>query len=189
MSGDKSSVLCYNRGCGQSFDPQSNPKDGCVHHPGVPVFHDAYKGWSCCSKKTTDFTEFLNIKGCTTASHSNVKPPEPEKPKEEVIVEPPKEEVRAPVYVPKPRPPADTPLIDVPLTINNNLAKTLESLAIKCDAVESIDTGVVTVGTMCNNKGCKTAFEGPQSDEDTCLYHEGELNMNAVIIKCPLMSI
>ena len=35
--------------------------DSCAHHPGVPVFHDAYKGWSCCKKKCTDFTEFLNI--------------------------------------------------------------------------------------------------------------------------------
>lgn len=34
----------------------------CVYHPGDPFFHDAYKGWSCCKKKCTDFTEFLNIK-------------------------------------------------------------------------------------------------------------------------------
>lgn len=34
----------------------------CVYHPGEPFFHDAYKGWSCCKKKCTDFTEFLNIK-------------------------------------------------------------------------------------------------------------------------------
>lgn len=36
--------------------------DSCVFHPGDPFFHDAYKGWSCCKKKCTDFTEFLNIK-------------------------------------------------------------------------------------------------------------------------------
>lgn len=36
--------------------------DACLHHPGAPFFHDAYKGWSCCKKKCTDFTEFLNIK-------------------------------------------------------------------------------------------------------------------------------
>ena len=33
-----------------------------MYHSGAPVFHDAYKSWSCCEKKTTDFTEFLNIK-------------------------------------------------------------------------------------------------------------------------------
>lgn len=53
--------------------------DSCRHHPGAPFFHDAYKGWSCCNKKCTDFTEFLNIKGCTVSFHSNIKPPEPEK--------------------------------------------------------------------------------------------------------------
>lgn len=46
--------------------------DECRHHPGHPVFHDAYKGWSCCNKKSVDFTEFLNIKGCTLSKHSNV---------------------------------------------------------------------------------------------------------------------
>lgn len=88
----KNSMLCYNRGCGQRFNPEENgngrnyknvlnllPKsrnmysffkfclfigdvDDCLHHPGAPFFHDAYKGWSCCKKKCTDFTEFLNIK-------------------------------------------------------------------------------------------------------------------------------
>lgn len=59
----------------------------CRHHPGVPYFHDAYKGWTCCNKKSVDFTEFLNIKGCELSCHSNVKPVEPQKPAEEVIVE------------------------------------------------------------------------------------------------------
>lgn len=76
------SLLCYNRGCGKRFNPEDNKEgikyttlfvfspnfilffieDVCVHHPGAPFFHDAYKGWSCCKKKCTDFTEFLNIK-------------------------------------------------------------------------------------------------------------------------------
>lgn len=46
--------------------------DACRHHPGLPFFHDAYKGWSCCNKKCIDFTEFLNIKGCTLSPHSNI---------------------------------------------------------------------------------------------------------------------
>ncbi|XP_034637766.1 mitochondrial ornithine transporter 1-like isoform X1 [Trachemys scripta elegans] len=39
-------------------------EDSCVYHPGVPIFHDALKGWSCCKKRTTDFSEFLSIKVC-----------------------------------------------------------------------------------------------------------------------------
>ena len=38
-----------------------NGLESCQHHPGVPVFHDALKGWSCCKKRTTDFTDFLKI--------------------------------------------------------------------------------------------------------------------------------
>ncbi|KAH1185433.1 hypothetical protein KIL84_018182 [Mauremys mutica] len=37
------SQLCYNRGCGQRFDPSANTEDSCTYHPGVPVFHDALK--------------------------------------------------------------------------------------------------------------------------------------------------
>uniref|UniRef100_A0A8C9NXS8 Integrin subunit beta 1 binding protein 2 n=1 Tax=Serinus canaria TaxID=9135 RepID=A0A8C9NXS8_SERCA len=55
-------LLCYNKGCGQSFDPEHNAEDSCLYHPGVPIFHDALKGWSCCKKRTTDFSEFLSIK-------------------------------------------------------------------------------------------------------------------------------
>uniref|UniRef100_A0A8C9WL59 Cysteine and histidine rich domain containing 1 n=1 Tax=Scleropages formosus TaxID=113540 RepID=A0A8C9WL59_SCLFO len=74
------SVLCYNRGCGQRFDPERNPDDACTYHPGVPVFHDALKGWSCCKRRTTDFSDFLSIAGCTKGPHNKEKPPEPVKP-------------------------------------------------------------------------------------------------------------
>ena len=72
------STLCYNRGCGQQYSPRNNPENSCQYHPGAPFFHDAYKGWTCCGKKCTDFTEFLNTPGCTKGQHSNVKPEEPE---------------------------------------------------------------------------------------------------------------
>uniref|UniRef100_A0A8C0VGF0 Integrin subunit beta 1 binding protein 2 n=2 Tax=Cyanistes caeruleus TaxID=156563 RepID=A0A8C0VGF0_CYACU len=94
-------LLCYNKGCGQRFDPEHNAEDSCLYHPGVPIFHDALKGWSCCKKRTTDFSEFLSIKGCTKGFHSKEKPPEPSsqgkisdepkaKPVKELIVQGPK---------------------------------------------------------------------------------------------------
>uniref|UniRef100_A0A8D2I9J9 CHORD domain-containing protein n=1 Tax=Urocitellus parryii TaxID=9999 RepID=A0A8D2I9J9_UROPR len=73
-------LLCYNRGCGQRFDPENNSDDACTYHPGVPVFHDALKGWSCCKRRTTDFSDFLSIVGCTKGRHNSEKPPEPVKP-------------------------------------------------------------------------------------------------------------
>jgi len=72
-------LLCYNKGCGKRYKEEDNHESACVHHPGVPVFHDALKGWSCCKKRSTDFTDFLHIPGCTTGAHNPVKPPEPEK--------------------------------------------------------------------------------------------------------------
>lgn len=58
-------LSCNNRGCGKRYNPRDNPPDSkaCVFHPGAPYFHDAYKGWSCCGKRCTDFTEFLNVPG------------------------------------------------------------------------------------------------------------------------------
>uniref|UniRef100_A0A3B3VS52 CHORD domain-containing protein n=1 Tax=Poecilia latipinna TaxID=48699 RepID=A0A3B3VS52_9TELE len=73
-------LLCYNKGCGEKFDPDKNKDDSCLFHPGVPIFHDALKGWSCCKKRTTDFSEFLSIKGCTRGRHNDVKPQEPLRP-------------------------------------------------------------------------------------------------------------
>ncbi|ERE75287.1 cysteine and histidine-rich domain-containing protein 1 [Cricetulus griseus] len=54
--------------------------NACTYHPGVPVFHDALKGWSCCKRRTTDFSDFLSIVGCTKGRHNSEKPPEPVKP-------------------------------------------------------------------------------------------------------------
>ena len=72
-------LLCYNRGCGKTFNPRDNPPDSqdCIHHPGAPFFHETYKGWTCCNKKSSDFTEFLNTPGCARGRHSREKPIEP----------------------------------------------------------------------------------------------------------------
>ena len=36
-----------------------------MYHPGVPIFHEGLKFWTCCMRKTTDFQAFLNQAGCT----------------------------------------------------------------------------------------------------------------------------
>lgn len=86
------SVLCYNRSCGKRFDPDNNPDDACLFHPGVPVFHDALKGWSCCKRRTTDFSDFLSIKGCSRGPHNSEKPAEAVQP--EVKMSGKKKEIR-----------------------------------------------------------------------------------------------
>ncbi|KAH8313569.1 hypothetical protein KR067_008292 [Drosophila pandora] len=166
---------CYNRGCGQLFDPATNNDESCRHHPGEPFFHDAYKGWSCCNKKSVDFTEFLNIKGCTLAKHSNVKPPEPEKPvkeesnKDEVI------EVRAPIKESLPRPPIETPLTVIQPTVAPALKDTIDSLKITAPAASTAEksSDSIEVGTSCKNNGCTYSFTGTSSDFGECTYHPG----------------
>ncbi|XP_026315449.1 cysteine and histidine-rich domain-containing protein [Hyposmocoma kahamanoa] len=172
MPEDKNLVQCYNRGCGQLFDPNKNDKDDCCHHPGSPVFHDAYKGWSCCNKKSVDFTEFLNIKGCTLSKHSNVKPPEPEKKALDKELET-KEiiEVRAPITGPQLiRPPFESPLV----TLEARIADSLRDLVQKTEQkVATVDDGNIAIGTSCKNGGCGTTYEGPQSNDTICTYHPG----------------
>lgn len=48
--------------------------DSCLYHPGPPYFHDAYKIWNCCNKKSTDFGTWLNFPGCTRGKHNGEKP-------------------------------------------------------------------------------------------------------------------
>lgn len=62
-------TLCKNGGCGKTYEgPQTNEQD-CVYHPGVPIFHEGMKYWSCCQRKTSDFTAFMNQEGCDRGRH------------------------------------------------------------------------------------------------------------------------
>lgn len=151
--------------------------DACLHHPGNPVFHDAYKGWSCCNKKTVDFTEFLNIKGCTYGKHSNVKPPEPEKPKNEEI--PDVVETKVPAPIPEPRalkrPSYEVKRTRITPIVAPGLKKAIDALvptSKKASAVAS-DSSEIPIGTMCKNSGCKVSYESPASNSTHCAYHPG----------------
>lgn len=171
MPGDENSLQCYNRGCGQKYDPSNNKDDACIHHPGTPVFHDAYKGWSCCNKKCTDFTEFLNIKGCTISKHSNIKPPEPEKSKQQDI---PDEIVEVkPIVAPSlKRPRFDSPMSLIEPQIAESLKSQLNIIE-QTQNEDKTDNNQIAVGTNCKNGGCQVSFQGPESINLVCLHHPG----------------
>ena len=58
---------CNRAGCSLEYcGPQSDAQI-CVYHPGNPIFHEGMKYWSCCERKTSDFTSFLNQVGCEKA--------------------------------------------------------------------------------------------------------------------------
>lgn len=62
-------TTCKNGGCGKAYESITTNNTCCVYHPGVPVFHEGYKFWSCCQRKTSDFATFLEQKGCETGVH------------------------------------------------------------------------------------------------------------------------
>ncbi|KFD58233.1 hypothetical protein D918_02322 [Trichuris suis] len=163
---------CYNCGCGQQFDPEANKDDACTYHPGEPVFHDMYKQWSCCKKRTTDFTEFLNIKGCTKGPHNPNKPEKQKKPRSSKLDENVVITYEAPVAKPKEaarRPATVEQLKAVPM----NVAESLRNLWEQWKASRNEDS---LVNDMTNKKAvCKNAGCGQLSEEasDECLYHPG----------------
>lgn len=114
----------------------------------MPFFHDAYKGWSCCNRKSVDFTEFLNIKGCQLSKHSNVKPVEPEKPapKEVVIEEEPPKKLPEPV---KPsslkRTPFGSDLTTLQPTIAPALKQSIDNLVVSDTKKTTNTTKYVTM--------------------------------------------
>uniref|UniRef100_A0A0X3PTR2 Cysteine and histidine-rich domain-containing protein 1 n=2 Tax=Schistocephalus solidus TaxID=70667 RepID=A0A0X3PTR2_SCHSO len=177
-------VRCYNKGCGKEFDPENTTDDACVYHPGAPVFHDAKKKWSCCNKYSTDFSEFLSMKGCTSGPHNAEKPKNAQKPVREVEVPTPlpkpvpKSQPPPPSKAPLPRPALDEKLVALPVNVAASLKTALEKLK---NATPSADSeasgdqgnGNIKISTHCHNKGCKATYHGPDSNSEICLYHPG----------------
>lgn len=58
---------CRRRTCGAGYKKGSS-RDGetCVYHPGVPIFHEGSKGYTCCKRRVLEFDQFLKIEGCKT---------------------------------------------------------------------------------------------------------------------------
>ncbi|KAF5978269.1 zinc-binding protein [Fusarium coicis] len=60
-------VGCKRRACGATYKRGSSRDDEeCVHHPGVPIFHEGSKGYSCCKRRVLEFDQFMKIEGCKT---------------------------------------------------------------------------------------------------------------------------
>ncbi|KAI1006825.1 hypothetical protein K3495_g1389 [Podosphaera aphanis] len=58
--------ICRRRACGTQFDGGARRDEQCVFHPGVPIFHEGSKGYSCCKRRVLEFDEFMKIRGCAT---------------------------------------------------------------------------------------------------------------------------
>ncbi|KAL6530182.1 hypothetical protein OROHE_014535 [Orobanche hederae] len=60
-------VRCQRIGCDAVFCEDDNLDGSCTYHDAGPIFHDGMKEWSCCKKKSHDFSSFLEIPGCSLA--------------------------------------------------------------------------------------------------------------------------
>lgn len=60
---------CRRNACAATYTSIESKTNICVHHPGVAVFHEASKYWSCCSPRAAEFDEFLRIGGCAEGKH------------------------------------------------------------------------------------------------------------------------
>lgn len=58
---------CRRRTCAAKYKKGGSRDDErCVHHPGVPIFHEGSKGYSCCKRRVLEFDQFMMIEGCQT---------------------------------------------------------------------------------------------------------------------------
>lgn len=58
---------CRRKACSAKYK-KGSAREGekCVHHPGVPIFHEGSKGYSCCKRRVLEFDQFMKIEGCKT---------------------------------------------------------------------------------------------------------------------------
>lgn len=180
---DNTELVCYNRGCGQRFKEQDNVEDSCQFHAGAPIFHEGYKGWSCCKKKTIDFTEFLNIPGCTIGLHNKEKLAIPAKQKEaplpvgEVI----KHEQKI-VRPPLPASDGERPSDDLPKSrLKSSVSSSLTSMLQRhrerqkeqLNKLDATDGDAIVAGAPCKNNACSMTYVDENSNKDLCEYHSG----------------
>eukprot|EP01127_Copromyxa_protea_P004381 TRINITY_DN14244_c0_g1_i1.p1 TRINITY_DN14244_c0_g1~~TRINITY_DN14244_c0_g1_i1.p1 ORF type:complete len:399 (+),score=106.32 TRINITY_DN14244_c0_g1_i1:42-1199(+) len=68
-------TACLHHGCKATFKDDSSRVEPCEYHPGIAVFHEGSKGWSCCKAKALEFDQLFALEGCTTGVHKFVRPP------------------------------------------------------------------------------------------------------------------
>uniref|UniRef100_A0AC34QMG8 Cysteine and histidine-rich domain-containing protein n=1 Tax=Panagrolaimus sp. JU765 TaxID=591449 RepID=A0AC34QMG8_9BILA len=62
-------AACKQNSCKEVYNgPESNLTE-CMYHPGKAIFHEGMKYWSCCNRKTSNFSAFLEQPGCTKGTH------------------------------------------------------------------------------------------------------------------------
>ncbi len=172
---NKKLLHCYNKGCGKTFDPEENPPESCIFHSGEPYFHDAYKEWTCCKRKSTDFTEFLNFKGCIVGSHNGTRPSlnKPKIQKEDYAMKEVEKTFVESLSTCKDEKyedvAPDLPLMKIKPEISARLLQQISAL--KSIVKTEITDGKIPIGTSCKNTGCSVSYE--EGINEDCVHHPG----------------
>lgn len=144
---------CKNNGCGKKYSDGENSDNSCIHHPKGPIFHEGLKGWGCCSKRVSNFDEFMSIPGCSTGSHAESNPiPERESIPDKVS--------KSTETVSKNIPKADQFIPSQPAKLDTFR---------ETDLNDPIDA-IIDKGSKCKRNGCNHVHDGTTSD---CFFHPG----------------
>ncbi|CAI5438671.1 unnamed protein product [Caenorhabditis angaria] len=174
-------LQCYNKGCGKKFSENENGQEACSYHPGPPYFHDAYKIWNCCNKKSTDFGTWLSYPGCARGKHNPEKPVDivkvaavkeirPEK-EEDVIVwkglnkSAKKENIENSGN-------KERPLVDLKFETTPSAEAAIEKFL--NESKDAANSGEFSIGAACKNNGCDKTYDGSNSIPGDCQNHPGE---------------
>jgi len=181
MEGEE--LICYNRGCGKRFKEIDNIEGCCQFHPGLPIFHEGYKSWDCCKKKSTDFTDFLNFPGCATGFHNKIKPEKPARkveaplPVGEVIRHESQIITQAPEKKNEERPSENSPKSKLNTIVSASLKTALnryrEQQRLKEKSDKEYNGDAILQGASCKHNGCNSKFIDETSNKELCQYHTG----------------
>lgn len=176
-------VRCQRIGCDVMFTEDDNPEDSCRYHESGPIFHDGMKEWSCCKKRSHDFSLFLEIPGCKVGKHTTEKPV-PAKPA--AAPKPPPVAAPATNALPKqacsrcrqgffcsehgsqvkamnPNPPSAMAVTSAEICMNGQ-----EGVSAPAKKIVNINEPQI-----CRNKGCGKTFKEKDNHETACSYHPG----------------
>jgi len=164
--------MCGNLGCSTQFLEEENTDTACQFHISSPLFHEGLKSWPCCSKKMTDFDQFLAIPGCACGRHKPLIKKLP-KPKEVVSnMDITTDSTGKETYVDKnARKPVPQSIV---LQKENSKSKLPPGQSWSVDEEKSDPSdAVIAVGTTCTHNGCKATFQDDSSRTEICHYHPG----------------
>ncbi|KAI4351884.1 hypothetical protein L6164_006189, partial [Bauhinia variegata] len=142
-----------------------------------PIFHDGIKEWSCCKKRSHDFSLFLEIPGCKSGKHTTEKQVFPQQAKRNVVPVP----SSAPSTNPSSKDSCSrcrqgffcsdhgsqgkpaTPAMDAPTESNS-------SVQVSAAPKKIVD---INEPQICKNKGCGQTFKERDNHDTACSYHPG----------------